>query len=67
VDTIVTRLMGFDPADVGMLQYAGALGLGVTDETRIDVVGPPVDSLIRAFLPHEKAPLQRQWRESATA
>ncbi len=67
VDTIVTRLMGFDPADVGMLQYAGEQGLGVTDEARIDVVGPPVGSLIRAFLPHEKAPLQRQWRESATA
>jgi len=28
----------------------------------IEVVGPPLDSLIRVFLPHEKAPLQRQWR-----
>jgi uncharacterized protein (DUF362 family) len=67
VDTVMTRLMGFDPADVGILQYAGERGLGVTDEARIDIVGPPVDSLIRAFLPHEKAPLQRQWRDAAVA
>jgi uncharacterized protein (DUF362 family) len=62
VDAVMTRLMGFDPADVGMLQYAEEKGLGVTDERRIEVVGPPVDSLVRLFLPHEKAPLQRQWR-----
>jgi uncharacterized protein (DUF362 family) len=67
VDTVMTRLMGFDPADVGTLQYAGTRGLGVTDEARIDVIGPPVDALIRAFLPHEKAPLQRQWRPAAPA
>lgn len=66
VDTVMTRLMGFDPADVGILQYAGERGLGITDEARIDGVGPPVNSLIRAFLPHEKAPLQRQWRTTAT-
>jgi uncharacterized protein (DUF362 family) len=63
VDTVMTRLMGFEPADVGVLQYAAEQGLGVTDESRIDVIGPPVDALIRSFLPHEKAPLQRQWRE----
>jgi len=40
VDTVMTRLMGFDPADVGMLQYAGEQDLGVTDEARIDVIGP---------------------------
>jgi uncharacterized protein (DUF362 family) len=63
VDTIMTRLMGFDPAEIGMLQYAGEQGLGVTNEACIDVVGPPVDSLIRTFLPHEKAPMQREWRD----
>jgi uncharacterized protein (DUF362 family) len=65
VDTIMTRLMGFDPGDIGMLQYAAEEGLGVTDEARIEVLGPPVEALIRQFLPHEKAPLQRQWREPA--
>ena len=29
---------------------------------RIDVAGPPLDSLMRVLLPHEKAPLQRPWR-----
>jgi uncharacterized protein (DUF362 family) len=62
VDTVMTRLMGFDPADVGVLQYAGERGLGMTDEARIDVLGPSPDALVRVFLPHEKAPLQRQWR-----
>jgi uncharacterized protein (DUF362 family) len=65
VDTVMTRLMGFEPADIGMLRYAGEQGLGVTDERRIDVIGPPLDALIRRFLPHEKAPLQRQWQEPA--
>jgi uncharacterized protein (DUF362 family) len=68
-DTVMTRLMGFDPAEIGMLQYAGVEGLGVTDESRIDVIGPPLDALIRHFLPHEKAPhpegTWRQWREPA--
>jgi len=67
VDTVMIRLMGFDPADVGVLQYAGERGLGMTDEARIDVVGPPLDALICVFLPHEKARLQRQWRTEEVA
>jgi hypothetical protein len=59
--------MGFNPADVGALQYAGEQNLRVTDERRIDVLGPPVDSLVRVFLPHEKAPRQRQWRAEGVA
>lgn len=64
VDAVMTRAMGFDPRDLGLLHYARALGLGVVDLDRIEIAGPPLDSLITAFTPHDKVELQRRWQDS---
>jgi uncharacterized protein (DUF362 family) len=64
VDAVMTRAMGFDPNDLGLLHYVRALGLGVVDLDRIDIVGPPLDDLITSFTPHQKVDLQRQWQDA---
>jgi uncharacterized protein (DUF362 family) len=63
-DTVMTRAMGFDPRELGLLHYAAALGLGVVELERIAVIGPPVESVAQVFKPHEKVELQRQWHDA---
>jgi uncharacterized protein (DUF362 family) len=62
-DCVMTAAMGFDPRDLGMLYYATALGLGVGDLDRIEVLGPSLASVTQPFKPHEKIAAQRQWRD----
>lgn len=64
VDAVMTRAMGFDPSDLGLLHYVRALGLGVADLDRIEIVGPPLESVIIPFTPHEKVESQRQWQDA---
>ena len=61
-DTVMTKAMGFEPAEMGLLHYAEQLGLGVTDLNRINIVGGSIKGVQRAFTPHEKTPLQLQWQ-----
>jgi uncharacterized protein (DUF362 family) len=63
-DCVMTRAMGFDPNDLGLLHYATALGLGVGDLDRIEVIGPALESVIQPFTPHEKVAAQRQWQDA---
>ena len=42
-------------------------GYGVADLEQIDVLGTPVDEVIKPFKPHEKTPLQFQWQEADAA
>lgn len=62
-DAVMTRAMGFDPRDLGLLYYVRALGLGVADLESIEIVGPPLERVAQTFKPHEKVELQRQWRD----
>jgi uncharacterized protein (DUF362 family) len=63
VDTLTTHLMGFDPAQVGYLQYCRWLGLGVGTVDKIEVVGNiPLDQARRPFAPHPTYRRQLAWR-----
>ena len=62
-DAVMARAMGFEPLALGLLHYGQALGLGVADLERIDVMETPVDEVMQRFKPHEKTPLQMQWQE----
>jgi uncharacterized protein (DUF362 family) len=63
VDTLTTHLMGFDPREVGYLEYCGRLGLGVAKLDRIDVLGDAaIDEVRRAFRPHPTYARQKAWR-----
>lgn len=49
VDATCARLVGFDPARVGFLSFAGWAGIGAIDENKIDLVGEPLARYQRAY------------------
>jgi uncharacterized protein (DUF362 family) len=63
VDAVSAAVMGFDPAEIGYLAYAHAAGLGVADLDRITVIGDPIASVARRFVPHSNFAVQRHWRK----
>ncbi len=66
-DAVTTKAMGFEPLEIGLFHYANGMGYGVADLERIDVLGTPVDEVIKSFKPHETTPLQFQWQEAEAA
>lgn len=64
-DIIGAEVMGFNPENIGYLQYAaGRYGfhpLGVGDRDKITVVGEPLDDLQRTFRPHDSYHAQLAW------
>ena len=62
-DTVATRLMGFDPDEVGYLHYCKLGGLGVGDLNDIEIVGNvTIEESRRPFKPHPTYRQQLQWR-----
>jgi uncharacterized protein (DUF362 family) len=60
-DAVMTRAMGFDPMQMGLLHYGHELGLGVADLAAIEVLETPLDAVIVPFKPHDTTDLQLQW------
>jgi uncharacterized protein (DUF362 family) len=67
VDAVAAAVMGFDPGAIGYLHYAGAAGLGVTDLEAIRVVGDPIASVRRRFVPHSNHSVQKHWHRLAAS
>jgi hypothetical protein len=44
VDTVMSRLMGFNPEDISHVQMAGLSGVGISDLERINIVGETIES-----------------------
>ena len=63
-DAVTAAAMGFEPLELGLLHYADVLGYGTADLERIEVLGTPIEAVRHGFVPHEKTPLQLQWREA---
>ena len=63
VDAVMTKVMGFEPAEQGLLHYAGQLGMGVTDLDAIDILENAIESIAASFKPHKWIEQQRQWHE----
>ena len=63
VDAVMTKVMGFDPAEQGLLHYAGQLGMGVTDLRDINILENAIESIATPFKPHKWIEQQRQWHE----
>jgi uncharacterized protein (DUF362 family) len=63
VDSLTTHLMGFDPAEVGYLNYCQQLGIGVGRLDEIEMIGgADVDRVRRPFRPHPGFHRQRHWQ-----
>jgi uncharacterized protein (DUF362 family) len=62
-DVLATHLMGFDPRQVGYLQYCGQMGLGVVALEQIEVLGNAAPEAVRrSFKPHPTYRRQLRWR-----
>ena len=65
-DFIGTELMGFNPENIGYLQYAaGRYGfhpLGVGDRDKIALVGESLETLQHTFRPHDSYHAQLAWQ-----
>jgi len=65
-DVVGVAVMGFDPAEIGYLQYAsGAYGfeaLGEGDLKNIKIVGGRLEDVKRSFKPHASYERQRKWK-----
>ncbi len=63
VDVLTAHLMGFDPGQIGYLQYCHRLGLGVGEMEQIEVNGNVApEEARRTFAPHPKYRRQLAWR-----
>lgn len=64
VDSMATRLMGFQPEDVGYLYYLGLMGCGHMRLDEIEILGlEDWRSRVRSFKPHRTYEAQLRWRE----
>ncbi|MDP6702020.1 MAG: DUF362 domain-containing protein, partial [Candidatus Latescibacteria bacterium] len=63
VDAVMAKAMGFEPMELGLLHYADALGMGVGDLDKIEVLGTAIAEIAQSFKPHEDTDKQLLWRE----
>lgn len=65
-DTVATKLMGFDPTEIGYLQYAagkyGFSPLGTGAIPNINLAGKQLKTVQRRFKPHRDYLEQKKWR-----
>jgi uncharacterized protein (DUF362 family) len=64
-DRVAIELMGIDFAQVGYLNYCGQAGMGETDLTRIQVLGPTLKEHIRTYKLAKNLEQQLIWRQPA--
>ena len=62
-DAVACKVMGFEPMEMGLLNYAESLGIGVAELNNIDVIGGSIKDAGQIFLPHDSTPQQLMWKE----
>ncbi len=62
-DAVMTKVMGFEPLEQGLLHYANTLGIGVADLEKINVLETALENVRTTFKPHETTDTQLQWHE----
>lgn len=61
-DAVIAKAMGFEPMELGLLNYGHQLGMGVADLGQIEVLETAIASVQKQFKPHETTELQMQWQ-----
>jgi len=54
MDTLTTKLMGFDPGKIGYLTAMARAGMGQGDLSKVEVLGTPAEQCQYHFEPHPK-------------
>ena len=63
VDRVTSYLMGVNPDDIGYLSYLSWAGVGQTDLSKINVIGPDISKHIIPYRMHDNIESQLQWKE----
>jgi uncharacterized protein (DUF362 family) len=62
LDSVMARIMGFDPFDIGYLHHLDEWGAGVANLDGIRVVGESIERVYQTFKPHPTHQDQLKWR-----
>lgn len=62
LDAVMCRIMGFNPMDIGYLYYLDKWGIGVADLKKIEILGEPIEGLVKKFRPHPRYQEMLNWR-----
>lgn len=60
-DRVGLEAMGINPDWVGYLNFAGKVGLGQFDLSKIDVIGPKIETVKRTYKLHDQIQHELQW------
>jgi len=65
-DRVAAETMGIDPEWLGYVKYCAAIGLGQFDPARIEVIGPKVADVKKAYRMHPDIDRELQWQGPLT-
>jgi uncharacterized protein (DUF362 family) len=63
LDAVFSKVMGFEPLDIGYLYYLNEQEVGVAELSRIKVVGASIEDLSMQFKPHHSFKKQQTWQQ----
>jgi uncharacterized protein (DUF362 family) len=62
LDAVTSKIMGFDPFEIGYLHHLHEWKRGVIDLEQITIIGTSVDDVARQFQPHPRYHEMHNWR-----
>lgn len=62
LDAVVSRIMGFNPLDIGYIYHLNKWGVGVANLENIKIIGVPIEKVSRKFKPHPGYYEQLGWK-----
>jgi uncharacterized protein (DUF362 family) len=61
-DAVASYIMGFNPSDIGYLYYANNEGQGISELSKIDVLGASISDVQKLCKPHENYQIEMTWK-----
>ena len=64
LDAVMSKIMGFDPYEIGYLNHLDEWNVGTIDLDKIEIVGTPIEEVSRRFKPHPRYRRMLQWKNA---
>ena len=61
-DAVAAYIMGFNPSDIGYLYYANDEGLGISELSKIEILGANISDVQKLCKPHENYQIEMTWK-----
>ena len=62
LDAVISKIMGFNPLDIGYLYYLDKWKVGVADLKKIRIIGKSIEDLAKKFKPHSRYREMLNWK-----